>query len=380
METFGIAYPPSKTHFINSLFLCFKNIISKENKKSMGFLVFGALSFYNKFVIIDKHRTQAQYLFTCTGGNIMIYVQMGGRMGNQMFSYAFARNLQLKIKRQQKQKLAFDFSRYKHLNLPLSERQKDYALSPFKCDENIVFGERKMNLLQHIALRIYFHSRRYNSEEYEAKYRDIMSLFGIYICTYNYHEFKHKSFFKNLLVLGFYECHDFFRQIDDVITEELSLKNETFSAEGQKIIAELEKPNSVCVQVRRGDFAHPQMEADWCLSTDYYKKAIAKMQELVPNAKFYFFSDDIDWVAENIEMPADSVLVRDLELGVPVYESIHIRSHCKYYILANSTYVWWTQYFCKQPDKIVIAPKKWHNLTANLHTGVYENDWILIEN
>lgn len=311
----------------------------------------------------------------------MIYVEIVSRMADQMRLYAFARNLQLKIKRQQKEKIAFDFSRYNpsKYEQQMEDRTKYYKLSHFKCDDNITMAERKMNPIQRLVLKLYFGCPNFDHGKYEEKWRDLMSIFGVYICTYNFHKFKYKSLFKNVLVLGFYSSHDFFREIDDVIKDELSLKEENYSAKTIELIAELEKPNSVCVSIRRGDFASPELAADMSLNLDYYYKGIKKMKEINPNSKFFFFSDDREWILNNVDLPENSVMIQEKELNVKDYEIIHIKSHCPNHIMANSGFTWWSVVLCDKKDKVIIAPSKWTNITYELYTALYENDWILID-
>ena len=83
----------------------------------------------------------------------MIYVEILGRIGNQMFSYAFARYLQEKLPNQ-KMPIAFDFS-----NFSFTEKDKN-SLKKFKCYSNITESKRKCSFIQRILLRLYFSRKK----------------------------------------------------------------------------------------------------------------------------------------------------------------------------------------------------------------------------
>lgn len=81
----------------------------------------------------------------------MIYVEILGRMGNQMFSYAHARYLQSIF---QDEKIALDFTNFRNED----ETWINY-LQYFHCSKNIQIDRRKMNLLQKAALHLFFRIR-----------------------------------------------------------------------------------------------------------------------------------------------------------------------------------------------------------------------------
>jgi len=104
----------------------------------------------------------------------------------------------------------------------------------------------------------------------------------------------------------------------------------------------------VSIHVRRGDYLnlkdhHPP------LGMDYYRAAM----DLFPGERFVVFSDDTGWCRENFDARlcefAEGTAVEDLER----------MTHCSNHIIANSSFSWWGAWLGKNPDKKVVAPKRW---------------------
>ena len=151
----------------------------------------------------------------------MIYVEILGRMGNQMFSYAMARKLQSK---DPGQGIAFDFS-----NFEFNDETWINYMEYFKCSNNVHIEKRKLNLIQRSVLYLYFKKRKrvqtWNDvKALEDRYSNILEIFGIYMYTIGYHQFRYKSMFKNKLVMGFYESPRFFDSINDIIRDDFSVE------------------------------------------------------------------------------------------------------------------------------------------------------------
>ena len=73
--------------------------------------------------------------------------------------------------------------------------------------------------------------------------------------------------------------------------------NENF----KDIIDEIKNTNSVALHIRRGDYVSYFHRFGMC-SLEYYRKAIQEIVSRVENPKFFIFSDDPDWVKENLEI------------------------------------------------------------------------------
>jgi hypothetical protein len=116
------------------------------------------------------------------------------------------------------------------------------------------------------------------------------------------------------------------------------------------------------------------MDAHGICSKDYYAKAISYMkQQLGDGVHFFLFTDDEEWVKEEMHWDIDSTLIS----GKSAVEDFYLMSLCKHHIIANSTFSWWAAWLNNNPDKMVIVPKHW---TCNLQTESIElvpKGWII---
>ncbi len=136
----------------------------------------------------------------------------------------------------------------------------------------------------------------------------------------------------------------------------------TFNFEITRQIAEVKKiileKNSVAVHVRRTDFLDPKISsfAIGICSDVYYRNAINHIKEEVENPYFIFFSDDIEYVKENMGTE-NSYYVE----GNAGYEDFYLMSLCKHFILANSTFSFWAAILNDIKNKTVCVPEYWYN-------------------
>ncbi|MEQ2578810.1 alpha-1,2-fucosyltransferase [Hominiventricola aquisgranensis] len=309
----------------------------------------------------------------------MIYVEILGRMGNQMFSYAMARKLQSK---DPGQGIAFDFS-----NFEFNDETWINYMEYFKCSNNVHIEKRKLNLIQRSVLYIYFKKRTrihtWNDvRALEDRYSNILEIFGIYMYTIGYHQFRYKSMFKNKLVMGFYESPRFFDSINDIIRDDFSVEMNSDCA--KKIAEDILQHTAIAVGVRRGDFVSAENKnyCDVC-TPKYYEIGVEilkkKLESKATNLKVFFFTDDIEWTETNISCDLDKTYITSSVSGnLKPWEMLHLLSLCKYQVISNSSFFWWGQYLNDSLDKIVVAPDKWRNNESGLYNDIYQENWICI--
>lgn len=134
--------------------------------------------------------------------------------------------------------------------------------------------------------------------------------------------------------------------------------------------------NSVSIHVRRGDFFNSDninLFGDVC-TKKYFEKAIGLIESKVPNAIFFVFSNDLNWVKENLII--SNVVYVSCNSGKNSWKDMYLMSLCKHNIIANSTFSWWGAWLNKNEKKIVVSPKRF--LKNDRKTDVYPDNWLKI--
>lgn len=314
----------------------------------------------------------------------MISKHMIGRLGNQMFQYATIRAFQEKYRKNDE--ILLDFSEvYQRANEGYSEELRNFNVKPFKIGKMKLSFPQKMANLKLNMIKFYYlkkDPKNYAKKMYEVekKLQPKMNKKGLYSFRLGYYDFKDYNC-ENCCFFGTFESAKYFDDIKDILMEEFTPKYGILE-HNKELYKEIEKTESVCVTIRRGDFVSvPENRKNLYVCTpEYFENAIKLMQKKVPKAKFFVFSDDVEWCKNNMNFPKGTMYESGTD---PVWEKLRLMYSCKHYIISNSTFSYWAQYLSRNDKKIVIAPKRWGN---NLYKNddelidIYQNDWTLIDN
>jgi hypothetical protein len=167
-----------------------------------------------------------------------------------------------------------------------------------------------------------------------------------------------------------------------LVRSELSLRNPV-SEQSQEIAHEiLASPNSAFMHVRRTDYLIPTVAAyHGNMTMEYYKVALAYIQERKENVKFFIFSDDPEWCEQNFQglrvIKHNRMGSGDTGQGTE-HEDLFLMGLCKHAILPNSSFGWWGAWFgeCSPEGRIVIAPKKWFAGCTKDPSDIVPQRWI----
>lgn len=264
----------------------------------------------------------------------MIYSQATGGFGNQLYNYAIGFALAQKYH----DSLTIDISPYKFSPRPfvldkLSISGKVVSLFPPIADNKPC---RLMARLLRIAA-----TNRYGACRWIKELPSSRNQFGNY-------DFSHKS---SLYLEGFWQNYRYFDEYYDLLCKEFQPKEGTLSAKCRDLIHTCQNTDSVALHIRRGDY-----EASWVLDESYYTAALNIIQEKIPNAVFYIFCEDTDYIREKYGHLPHVTFVTG-QYGFSDLEEFYVLSACRNQVIANSTYSWWAAYLNRNPDKVVIAPE-----------------------
>ena len=103
-------------------------------------------------------------------------------------------------------------------------------------------------------------------------------------------------------------------------------------------------------------------------------EAIKYIVSRIEKPVFYIFSDDMAWVKTHLSIDFPCIYV-DHNSGLESYRDMQLMSLCKYNIIANSSFSWWGAWLNANPEKMVIAPRKWF-VNKNNADDLIPQDWI----
>lgn len=285
----------------------------------------------------------------------MIIVRLQGGLGNQLFQYAAGKALATLTTSQLKLERITSLGKKGHRNLELDNFNIDYQLATRKELKKFV--------------------------PFPSFYRHRPSFFSkLNPLIYREREFSFDSNFFNLhgpvYLDGYWQSPKYFAGIQDTLEKEIEIKHDRI-AQVEYLAQEFRNKPSVSVHIRRGDFTNPKLLAyHGVLGKEYYENAIQRISRQVPDATFFYFSDDITWVKENLSLPKSSVLVSSITRSS--IEDFYLMSCCHHNIIANSSYSWWAAWLNKNREKIVIAPKNWFAVADINTSDLIPGNWIRI--
>ncbi len=194
-----------------------------------------------------------------------------------------------------------------------------------------------------------------------------------------YYDSLVKPIFRSGYVVGGWMSDKFFPDVQEILHEEYKVK-EPVSENNKKIIEELNSCESVCIHIRLGDYLDEQWRSKlYICDNDYYNNAINEIKKFVSNPVFYVFAPthkDFEMIQKDFVFDAP---VKLLDLGNTDYEDLQLMYACKHYIISNSTYSWWAQYMGSSPNKVVVAPSLFNNVKAWDERDTYQSNWKIVQ-
>lgn len=163
----------------------------------------------------------------------------------------------------------------------------------------------------------------------------------------------------DIYMMGYWQSERYFERHAKAIRADFQFRT-PLDARNAALAARIRDCESVSLHVRRGDYAsNPKNRKILHLcSPDYYREAIDRVCRRVKAPVFFVFSDDPQWVRENLAGIPDHEIVEHNRGGAS-YIDMQLMSTCRHHIIANSSFSWWGAWLNATPERIVIAPRQW---------------------
>ena len=285
----------------------------------------------------------------------MIIVKLQGRLGNQMFQYALAKNLQSigKAVTIDSGMLPYD-GNVNELGLFPNVRE-EMQEADRKLVENL--GDCNKAFLCKVKRKTIGYKKTHIREIGYQFHPEIMDMDNVYLD-------------------GYWQTEKYFKSIEDQIRKLYTFPEITDEI-NKETVRQIQTCDSVSIHIRRGDYLNAQnapMHGNIC-TKDYYDKAIAYMREQVENPRFFIFTDDTAWARQEYKNQDDFVII-DNNHGNQSFRDMQLMSLCKHNITANSSFSWWGAWLNQNPNKIVVTPPKWFNLAET--PDIWCEEWKIM--
>lgn len=277
--------------------------------------------------------------------NRRVIVQILGGLGNQMFQYALGRAISWRTGAP----LLLDTNVIKYAP---QGTQRSYGLDIFKLQP---------------ALASRVDVSRYHSHGAGLAGKIAHRLLGASGASEILHQYKFEyqprilELKPPIYITGYWQSHRYFAGVEDALRSDFEFRDDLPPAAAEYAQA-IAQPGAVCLHVRRGDYAKPEYSFMGLCSIDYYRRAVARVREVVEQPVFFIFSDDLDWCRANFDWLGAEA--RFVAYAVPrglksEASDLQLMTRAEYFITANSTFSWWAAWLAGERAKLIISPKAW---------------------
>jgi hypothetical protein len=290
----------------------------------------------------------------------MIIVRLQGGLGNQMFQYACAKNLALRLS----SGVRFDLSDLLDDEQRTLHTPRYYELGCFRLPQEFATEQdlTRFTRTQKPLKRLLRHQRpcqvlREQAPGYDSR---LIEKAG-----------------RRMLLIGHWQSEKYFLSSADTVRRDFQLSR-PLSNRARTLIDGINDRNSVSVHVRRGDYVSnaAALAHHGVCGEKYYQGALVYARERIRDPLFVFFSDDPEWCRRNFGDMKEALFIEPSYFAA---EDMFLMSRCRHHILANSSFSWWGAWLHPDPGKMVIAPRPWLSHAAKEPTDIIPDAWLRMD-
>jgi hypothetical protein len=158
---------------------------------------------------------------------------------------------------------------------------------------------------------------------------------------------------------GYWQSEGYFKDVEVQIRADLRIKAPKDDANRQMALR-IRNSLAVAIHVRFFDepeTAYGSRRVENNAPGDYYRRAVAEMEQRHPDAHYFVFSDRPFDAQARLPLAHERMtLVHHNRGDARAYADLWLMAQCQHFIIANSTFSWWGAWLAEMPGKVVLAP------------------------
>jgi hypothetical protein len=291
----------------------------------------------------------------------MVTVLLSGGLGNQMFQYAAAKSLAIRLNTS----LSVDLYA---LMKKTQATVRPYELEIFNTGDVSGTSSAKAKFVT-------------KARPFIQKHRLFFQKCGIFTDTYAIlYQPVFETIKGNIIMSGYFQNEKYFKDIAETIRQNFSFRN-PLTGKNAEAARQMAGKQSVSIHIRRGDYLNANARSNFVIpDKTYYESAIKYITNQIEDPEFYIFSEDFEWIRENINIERPVAFI-DWNKGKDSYRDMQLMSLCKHNIIANSSFSWWAAWLNSNINKTVIAPGQWfrEEQKNKLLDGFFPEGWVRMD-
>lgn len=164
------------------------------------------------------------------------------------------------------------------------------------------------------------------------------------------------------LIDGYWQTMKYVQEMEPILRRELTWKY-AHLFDGHPLLDRIRTENSVGVHARMmrqfaGDGSLVSADESKNLSADYFAGAVKSYTANLAKPCFFVFSDNLQLFEERVTVEKNTHILVKHEHSAWPEADLYLLTHCKHFIISNSTFGWWGAFMGHKSESHIMVPPK----------------------